>query len=205
MNKLLGIAVPVGMLLAGCESMNEPLSSSGFDPLRPPGSGQDYGESDSDTGYKPGEFVSAAMNNTPFYFKKPKEGQDADKLLKQDTQMKVVSLGSSYLKVELDGGEVGFVPSVMITAPLSEQIPVDGIYEVYPPLPDVGGVEPLPLVDPSGLPPEDAIPTIIDPEAPADNSVPKLDAVPDVKPEVKPETEEKKVEGDAASDEKKPD
>jgi hypothetical protein len=43
-------------------------------------------------------------------------------------------------------------------------------FQVYPPLPgyNTGGVgsTPLPPLDPSGLPPEGAIPTIIDPGAP---------------------------------------
>jgi hypothetical protein len=198
MKAFMVIAGLLCLILAACESLNEPISSSGFDPLRPPGSEFSSGTS-SEATYKPGEFVTAAINNTAFYFKKPRGEEDADKLLKQGTQMKVVAESSSFLKVELDSGEVGFVPTLMISLPLNEMIPVEGIYEVYPPLPDVGGVEPLPLVDPSELPPDGSIPTIIDPDAPVDNTTPTLDTVPDIKPA----EEEKKVE-DKPKEEVKP-
>ena len=156
--------------LVGCETMNQPISSSDFDPLRPPGGNiVSAAPSSSKPAFSAGQFVRAAMANTAFYKKKPSGDGDADKLLKRDTSMKVISMSGSYVKVELDSGDVGFVPSVMVedaaTSPtVAKQKP--GELQVYPPLP-TKTTGPLPIIDPSGLPPDGAIPTVIDPEAPS--------------------------------------
>lgn len=189
---LLGLVAPVFLMLVACESMNSTLPTTEFDPLSTPGSRMNS-SSDDGSGLLPGQFVSAAINNTTFYTKRPKGTEDADKLLTQGTQMKIVSADTSFVKVELDSGDVGFVPTAMIStgeSVLDQMIPVDGIYQVYPTLPDGGPVEPLPLFDPNGLPLEGSIPLIIDPDAPLDNTTPKLDSVP----EIKRIEEEKKVE-----------
>lgn len=186
--------IPTALALASCEMMNAPLNSSGsFDPLAPPGSGAQRDSSSFGPELSPGTFVTANIPNTAFYKNRPKGTEDADKLLAQGTNMKIVSSDSSYVKVELDSGEVGWVPAVMVASPNSapESYPIDGTYQVYPPLPG-GALEPLPVLDPSGLPPEGAIPTIIDPDAPAPvpGSTLKIDPVPDLKP-VEPAVEEK--------------
>ncbi|MBC7979836.1 MAG: hypothetical protein H7Y36_04670, partial [Armatimonadetes bacterium] len=193
--------------LAGCESMNAPLTSSSFDPLTPPGSSIQPASTSFGPSLSPGQFVSANMDNTAFYKVKPKGDADADKLLTRGTNMKIVSVDSSYAKVELDSGEVGFVPSVMVDSPdttltpTQDILPLDGAYQVYPPLPGGGPVEPLPIIDPSGLPPEGAIPTIIDPDAPVPlpSAPPTLDPIPDLKPapdaaEMPKETTDKVIE-----------
>ncbi len=150
--------------------MNQPISSGDFDPLRPPGGNIGTpAAATSGPSYTAGQFVRAAIPNTAFYKKRPTGDGDADKLLKQGSSMKVISKSSSYLKVELDSGEIGFVPTVMVEDPnaapaLATTMP--GEFQVYPPLTgDIGG--PLPIIDPAGLPPEGAIPTVIDPEAPS--------------------------------------
>lgn len=189
----LGI-IPVGFALVACEMMNAPLSSDGsFDPLGPPGGGM----RNTDTGYgpliQPGQFVTASIPNTAFYKNKPKGTEDADKLLNLGTNMRIVSNDGPYVKVELDSGEVGWVPSVMVATSNPELSPIDGAYQIYPPLPDTGSLEPLPVIDLGGLPPEGAIPTIIDPDAPAPlptapltvNPIPDLaPAEPDAAPEI---------------------
>jgi hypothetical protein len=161
----ISIAAVLGMV--SCETMNAPISSGDFDPLRTPGSGTASPDL-VDSGFKPGQFVRAAIPNTAFYNTKPKEGAEANKLLPQHTQMKVVSSTGTFLKVELDSGEVGFVPSVMVEDPNSSETPMGagGGFSVYPPLPEVGPVEPLPIFDATELPPDGAIPTVIDPDAP---------------------------------------
>ncbi len=186
--------IPAAFALASCGSMNAPLSSSSsFDPLRPPGSGMHTDTSSYGPDLSPGSFVTANIPNTAFYKNKPKGTEDADKLLTQGTNMKIVSSDTNYVKVELDSGEVGWVPSVMVASAsgASDNYPIDGTYQVYPPLPG-GPLEPLPVIDPNGLPPEGAIPTIIDPNAPipAPGDAIRIDPVPDLKPtepEVKPE------------------
>ena len=91
--------------LAACDTMNRPISSGDFDPLRPPGS-DNYGSSQSAATFAAGSFVRAAMNNTAFFKNRPKGSADADKLLTRGTSMKVISHRDSYVKVELDSGEV---------------------------------------------------------------------------------------------------
>ena len=154
--------------LAACDTMNRPISSGDFDPLRPPGSGNEPSGAEVAV-FTAGQFVRAAMENTAFFKNRPKGDGDADRLLARGTSMKVVSHAGSYVKVELDSGEVGFVTAVMLEDPSASQAttPVNpGEFQVYPPLGGAYG-EPIPPVDPAALPPEGAIPTVIDPEAPS--------------------------------------
>ncbi|MEX1048589.1 MAG: hypothetical protein WED15_03610 [Akkermansiaceae bacterium] len=155
--------------LAACDTMTGPLTGSGdFDPLRSPGSTTKVDPLVGAT-FSAGKFVQAAMDNTAFFRARPRGDADADKLLTRGTSMKVVSTSGSYIKVELDSGEVGFVPAVMLDAfhsspglDIIEGNP--GEYQIYPPLGDFSGA--LPPIDPSGLPPAGSIPQVIDPEAP---------------------------------------
>lgn len=155
---------PAVLMLAACESMNRPLSGdSSFDPLSIPGSGIRSEPTDTGSEFSPGQFVAASISNTAFYSKRPKGSEDADKLLAIGTNMKIISSDASYVKIELDSGEVGWVPSVMVS---TASTPTDGAYQVYPPMP-AGSESTLPLLDSNGAPPADAIPTIIDPTADA--------------------------------------
>ena len=165
--------------------MNAPISNGGgFDPLGTPGGGIREADTSFGPSIRPGQFVTASIPNTAFYRNKPRGSEDADKLIDLGTNMKIVSNDGNYVKVELDSGEVGWVPSVMVASSSPEITPIDGAYQVYPPLPDVGGLEPLPVIDPSGLPPEGAIPTLIDPDAPAPAPGAPLtvDPIPDLTP-----------------------
>lgn len=180
----LGI-IPAAIALVACETMNAPLSSDGsFDPLRPPGSGIRNADTSYGTSIRPGQFVTASIPNTAFYQKKPKGSEDADKLLNLNTNMKIVSNDGLYVKVELDSGEVGWVPSVMVVSSPPELPPISGAYQIYPPLPGTDALVPLPVIDPSGLPPEGAIPTVIDPNAPTPLPTAPLtiDPIPDLTP-----------------------
>lgn len=156
--------------LVSCESMTGPLSSGDFDPLAPPGSNRTV-EVASDNGFTPGQFVRAAMNDTAFFLKRPKGDAEADKLLKLNTQVKVISSEGAYAKVELDSGEVGFIPAVMLTdpnAPAAGLPGAPGEIQVYPPLTPIAPVDnTLPVVPPSEVPPGGAIPAVIDPTTPA--------------------------------------
>lgn len=157
--------------LVACDTMTGPITRDGFDPLLPAGS-SGSGPSGQNLGaiFAAGQFVRASMDNTAFFKSRPSGEADADKLLRRGTSMKVISTSNSYVKVELDSGEIGYVPSVMLEDPnAAPQTPTTapGEYQVYPPLPGTGAGQPLPAIDPAGLPPEGAIPTVIDPDAPA--------------------------------------
>lgn len=159
--------------LVACNTSPGPVNRGGFDPLRPPGSNRNL-STNASPAFTAGQFVRASMDNTAFFKVRPNGNADADKLLKRDTSMKVISNGDSYVKVELDNGEVGFVPSVMLLDPNSTGPATSAILgenQPYPPLPADANGGPLPIIDPAGLPPEGAIPAVIDPDAPT-TSVP---------------------------------
>lgn len=162
------VSTLAALSLAACDTMTGPITSGGYDPLLPAGSSNTPVQS-AGPSFSAGQFVRASMDNTAFFKTRPKGEADADKLLKRGTSMKVVSTANSYVKVELDSGEIGFVPSVMLEDPNAAPQTVTtnpGEYQVYPPLPGTGIGQPLPPLDPTGLPPEGAIPTVIDPDAP---------------------------------------
>ncbi len=213
MNFSLFSLVAVAFGLAACESVNSPVSTSSFDPLRPPGTTIQPASASFGPGLSPGQFVSASIPNTAFFKDRPKGSEDATKLLALGTEMKIISVDSSYVKVELDSGEVGFVPAVMVTSPDTSNTPevlaLDGAYQVYPPLPGGGPIEPLPMIDPGGLPPDGSIPAIIDPDAPVPETPLSIDAIPEMKveepaKELDPVAEEvrKKVEAAKLEEEK---
>lgn len=183
--------------------MNRPITSGNFDPLSKPGAGMNDAAVNS-TAFRPGQFVRAIMDNTAFFSARPKGDSDADKLLTRGTSMKVISASDSYVKVELDSGEVGWVPALMLEDPNAVTNHAGGFgavnpgeYQVYPPTGGYGGE--LPPVNPGEMPPEGSIPTVIDPEAPTspgpippvtvpDNAFPTPPPLPEpVQPNGKPE------------------
>ena len=168
MKRISAISAVIVLGLAACDTMTRPITNGDFDPLRPPGSVKP--NTNPGVTFTAGQFVRSTMDNTAFFKNRPKGDSDADKLLPRGTSMKVISQSDSYVKVELDSGEVGYVPSVMLENPNAAAVgpevgPHPGEILVYPPL--NGGNQPLPLVKPSEQPPDGAIPTVIDPDAPA--------------------------------------
>lgn len=159
--------ISVALTLAACGTYSPANGSYGdFDPTQVPGSGMNRADTSYGPTITPGQFVTANIPNTAFYKAKPKGNEDADKLLGLGSNMKIISNDGSYVKVELDSGEVGWVPSVMVSSSTTDLVPIDGAYQVYPPLPESGALEPLPTLDANGQPPGGSIPTIIDPNAP---------------------------------------
>jgi hypothetical protein len=173
MKSLSAIPAVISLGLAACETMNRPVTTGAFDPLQAPGSDQGAMVVNTST-FAAGQFVRSIMDNTAFFKTRPNGNADADKLLARGTSMKVISSSDSYVKVELDSGEVGWVPTVMLedpsaaaAAPTGDPFaaPNPGEYQVYPPVGGYGNS--VPTVPPGELPPEGAIPTVIDPEAPS--------------------------------------
>jgi len=169
MKRISAISAVFVLGLTACDTMTQPITNGDFDPLRPPGSIKP--NTNPGVTFAAGQFVRATMDNTAFFKNRPKGDSDADKLLTRGTSMKVISQSDSYVKVELDSGEVGYVPSVMLENPnATPMVPTDtgphpGEFQIYPPL--NGANLPLPLVKPSEQPPDGAIPTVIDPDVAA--------------------------------------
>lgn len=168
MKAIFFFTAPIALLLTACDPTGSSMIDSEIDPLRPPAGARNEFDSYSNE-LRPGQFVMAAVNNTAFYKTKPQENQDADSLLPQGTQMKIITISGNNAKVELDSGEVGFVPTVMITtgelAPLDPAL-LDGNLEVQPPILPLEGDMPLPVIDPNATPPvQSTLPVVVDPDA----------------------------------------
>ena len=144
--------------------MNGVGSNGGFDPLRTPGAQLANENVGAPPRIRPGQFVVAAIDNTAFYNQRPGPETEADKLLKRGTSMKVISISGSFMRVELDSGEVGFVPSVMLEDP--NAMPDDTSTLIDAPSPYRNIIQPEPFVPlPEGLP-SDVLPDVIEPELP---------------------------------------
>jgi len=161
MKKLAAFASCAAFAVVSCEDMNGIGSTGSFDPLAVPGGPS--AETEVIGGpqrLRPGEFVVAGMDNTAFYNQRPGPEAEADKLLKRGTSMRIISTSDGFHRVELDSGEVGFVPGVMVQPasgpPQPAGQPVDVIDSVTP-RPFVPEPAPPPL--PEGLP-SDFIPDI---------------------------------------------
>ncbi len=186
-------------MLASCGSLQsiknlkQPISGdSGFDPLSTPGSSSSSSSSTrksvsvapTSPTYKTGQWVETSMPNATFFKSIPKGNARADKVLKVATPLKVISNKGTYVKVELDSGDVGFVPEIMVIERSSDKpstssspiAPVPEFGSVPPPVDpsDVAPVAPAPVV-PSVAPPVPSVPSL-----PAVPSLPDAPPVPDV-------------------------
>lgn len=178
MNRHLLFLPAVSLMVASCGGGGS-FDPGGYDPLDAAGGGGP-GVGVVDTGYKPGEFVKTSMNNAAFFKNKPDGNATADKLLPGNTPMKVISTEGSYVKAELDSGEVGYILSVQVIeqsgGPTGLGVVDDNAVQVWPP-PAVGTV---PLTEPE-VPGAPVIPTEIDPDAP-EPAMPDIPALPDDAP-----------------------
>jgi len=140
-----------------------------FDPLTPPGADRTLPVVDVTGGIVPGKIAAIGMDSAAFFSKRPKGDANPDKLLSRGTQVKVVAVEGSYLKVELDNGAVGYVPAMMVEDPNARPSPNE--IQVYPPASGPGGIPIVPLTPGTSggmaTPPVEA-PEVIDPDAPAD-------------------------------------
>jgi len=183
-------AVAVVASCSTVDRLNRPLGDSATNPLNAPGSGRASQQAPAASpSFTPGQFVKAVMDNTAFFSKRPSGSADADKLLKLNTPMKVVEDDGSYVKVELDGGQVGYVPSVMLfdpTAPAAGLPGAPGDVQPIPPapappLPTGTSGDAVPLVAPADAPPADAVPAVVDPAAAPSSSPSGSPAATEVK------------------------
>jgi len=165
MNRYFLTLAPLAFVMASCETGNV-ISSGNFDPLTPPGSTRT--PTVASHGMKPGAYVRASME-TAFFKGRPSGSSTAEKMLPANTEMKVISDDGSYAKVELTSGEVGYVPSVLVSNEATQPAISPNAIQVYPPAP--GTIPPADQNTPT-------IPPVIDPDAPM--VVPE--EVPDVEP-----------------------
>lgn len=105
-----------------CSNINltQPLSNNGSDPLASPLSNlknskkQNLTSDAPSVNFTPGTWVETAMPDAGFFRKYPRFGGRPDRNLQVSSQAKIISYRGSYAKVELDTGDVGYVPSLML-------------------------------------------------------------------------------------------
>jgi hypothetical protein len=131
-------AVAFGSLaLVGCGEFSGSGVTSEFDALRPPGSG--LGAAVGAAGmFAPGVFVETIVDGAAFFVQRPRGDADANKLLAAGTPMKVIQSDISYVKVELDSGEVGFVPANMVAERGSAADSLGNLPPLIDPVPSAG-------------------------------------------------------------------
>ncbi len=184
--------------LASCGSvqnlknLKQPISpDSSFDPLNSPGSRSKKKTNakqksavvaPNSPSYHAGQWVETSMNSATFFSKIPKGNARADKVLSSGTPLKVISSKGTYVKVELDSGDVGYVPNIMVIERPTDG-PVPKLSAAAPaPVPEFGSVPPP--VDPGDvstgtIAPAPEIPSIV-PPVPDVSTVPSLTAPPAV-------------------------
>lgn len=155
--------VPVAALLSSCADFNKPLDS-GFNPLDPPGLRTEQDVVDvTGPAYTPGQWLETTIPSTAFYDDLPSANDQPKRQLEAGTVLKVISTEGTYVRVELESGDVGYVPSIMVA-----ERPAAGEVPVVPLTPDgvsaePGGLAPEPEVAPLEVAPADGLPGRIDP------------------------------------------
>ena len=113
------------VVLVSCGSWNQPLDGS-YDPLSSPG-GQRPNATLDVTGpqYQAGQWLETSTPNTAFFPRTPRGDDQPSKVLPVSTPLKVITTDGTYVRVELEDGAIGYVPSIMVAEkPLGAQMPI---------------------------------------------------------------------------------
>ena len=162
---LCGIAI---VLLSSCGGFRSNGNyDSSMNPLDSPGSQRRGAAGEDSSGFAPGSYVEVTDVNAGLYFRFPGADRQPDETLALGTPLKVINERGSYLRVETASGQIGFVPTIMVSNSVSSQgvvVPEGTIVPATPgdpadppslgnPLPDPGGNAPF-------LAPEPEVPPI---------------------------------------------
>jgi len=185
--KSLFVLTSLGLCLVSCNSvssgissLHRPITNSDNNPLNSPRIGESGQQSTTSApqgpSFTPGAWVEASMPNTTFFRKKPSRGTtSADKVLAVGTPLKVISNSGTYVRVELESGDVGFVPGIMVNEQGNTSAGTPSVVGSSDSI--NAGAPPAPVVDTSppastGLAPEPEINSIKPPSAVADDILP---------------------------------
>ncbi len=110
------------VLLASCQtsfisSLKQPIDSD-LDPLDFPGKKKTQEEKKKEAPktirFTAGQWLNTSIPNATFFKKYPQGTVTADQVLAIGTPVKVISSKESYVKVELESGEIGYIPGIML-------------------------------------------------------------------------------------------
>ena len=146
----------VACALVSCD-FNQPLPNNGYNPLSYPGGNQSATTNPYSSLFTPGAFLQTVSPMTAFYYNYPKDMEQPNKTIPQNTDVKVISTKGTYIKVEVvHSGDVGYIPSVMLGSKRSpDEVPVTTDRRGYPVTPGITPahgreeIQPPELGDPS--------------------------------------------------------
>ena len=153
----------MGALISSCGglALSRDYDSSN-NPLDSPGS-----QADAINGgprYAPGSYVEVTDANAGLYRRFPKGDMQPSAKLVPGTQRKVLREKGSYVKVETEAGQIGYVPAIMVNWPSdSTLVPLEGTAVPLAPVDpaDPESLQPLPPADASSfVAPEPEVPPI---------------------------------------------
>ena len=116
---LCGILV---VLLSSCGGFRSTGNyDSSMNPLDSPGSERRGAAGEDSSGYAPGSYVEVTDVNAGLYFRFPGADSQPDETLALGTPLKVINERGSYLRVETASGQIGYVPTIMVSNSVSSQ------------------------------------------------------------------------------------
>jgi hypothetical protein len=145
--------------ISSCGDFATSLNNKNFNPennpLDSPGRRSSTETVDLGPEFTPGSWVEVTDANAGIYRKipRPSSAEQPDYRLRLGTPLKVVGSQGTYVKVETDSGQIGYVPAIMVgTKPTGAEIPLVSPDPLeLPPAPidpidplGPGGLEPLP-------------------------------------------------------------
>lgn len=156
----------VGALISSCGGLAPSGDyDSSTDPLDSPGSQRRAEAINSGPRYAPGSYVEVTDANAGLYRRFPKGDMQPSTKLVPGTQLKVLSEKGSYVKVETESGQIGYVPAIMVSDRMADStlVPLEGIAVPLAPVDsaDPESLPPLPPAAPSSfVAPEPEVPPI---------------------------------------------
>ncbi len=171
---LCGIVIALLFSCGGFRSTGNYDSS--MNPLDSPGSQRRGAAGEDSTGYAPGSYVEVTDVNAGLYFRFPGADSQPDETLALGTPLKVLSEKGSYVKVETEAGQIGYVPAIMVNWPSdSTMVPLEGTAVPLAPVDpaDPESLQPLPpAAGSSFVAPEPEVPPISEERSEAPVPVP---------------------------------
>jgi len=156
----------MGALISSCGglALSRDYDSSN-NPLDSPGSQRGAEAINGGPRYAPGSYVEVTDANAGLYRRFPKGDMQPSAKLVPGTQLKVLSEKGSYVKVETESGQIGYVPAIMVSDRVSDStlVPLEGTAVVLAPVDpaDPESLQPLSPADASSfVAPEPEVPPI---------------------------------------------